>query len=153
MPTAEDQQRVQALFHSFRKVHHSFYQMLLKAASPHGVTPIQVLVMKVLSEHPRIGLADLAQRIQLGNSTTSGIIDRMEKAGLVVRERGTEDRRSVILTLTEKGADVWERTDSRRMELLEPLLSLPAEDIDHLMRTNERIVHILTSLREEQSND
>ncbi|TLS53696.1 MarR family transcriptional regulator [Paenibacillus antri] len=153
MPSKEDRERVQLLFQSFRNVNIAFHRMLVKAATPHGVTPVQVLVMRVLSERPRIGLAELAQRIQIGNSTASGIVDRMEKAGLVVRERGTEDRRSIVLSLTERGVDVWRKTDSRRMELLEPLLALPTEDIEHLVRINERITEIFNTYGEDTPQD
>ncbi|HZG57140.1 MarR family transcriptional regulator [Paenibacillus sp.] len=140
-PTA-DRQRLQDVFQSFRRVHQVFYQQLMRAAQPHGITPGQMMVMRVLTEREGIGLAELAERIHLNNSTTSGIVDRMEKAGLLAKRRGENDRRAVSLALTEAGADVWRRTDEARLELLSPLLALPPEDVDALMRIHESIVRL-----------
>jgi DNA-binding MarR family transcriptional regulator len=41
--------------------------------------------------------------VQLSSPTVSGILDRLERAGLVLRERGSSDRRKVWLRLTEAG--------------------------------------------------
>ena len=150
METTRDQQRVQDVFHSFRRVHQAFYQKLSKAAQPMGITPVQALVLKVLSERSPIGLTELAERIHLGNSTTSGIVDRLEKAGFVMRERETSDRRAVRLSLTDAGADLWRRTDASRMEMLRPLMQLSDSDIDALLNVHGKIVHILKTTGEDQ---
>jgi len=46
---------------------------------------------------------ELVRHVELGASTVNGIIDRLEAKGLVTRERSTEDRRRVLLTVTEAG--------------------------------------------------
>lgn len=143
METARGHDRVQDVFHSFRRVQQAFYQKLLKAAQPHGITPVQILVLKALSERSPMRLTELAERMHLGNSTTSGIVDRLEKAGLIARERGQTDRRAVKLSLTEAGAAVWQRTDETRMELLRPLLQLQDSDVDAILRIHDHIIHIL----------
>lgn len=145
----DDKQRVMDIFQSFREVNQAFFQVMMKAAHHHGVTPIQFMVMRVLSDHPDIGLTELAEKILLGNSTTSGIVDRMVKAGLVSRERSDEDRRSVTLKLTAKGEQIWEETDGTRMRLLHPLLEVSEEDQRNLHRIHEQIVQILHRVREE----
>ena len=48
-------------------------------------------------------MSKLSERIRAQNSTVTGIIDRMEQNGLVVRERSKEDRRVVFIRLTTKG--------------------------------------------------
>jgi len=151
-PTQE-LRRVQEVFYSFRRVHQIFYQKLLKAAQPYGITPVQVLVMRALSDGAGISLTELAERIHLGVSTTSGIVDRMEKAGLVARERLEADRRAVRLTLTDKGAAVWRNTNETRLKLLRPLLRLPKEDLDALLRIHEQIVQTLQTTGVETDNE
>lgn len=143
MEHTQELKRVQEVFHSFRRVNQMFHQTLMKAAQPHGITPVQIMVLRVLSENAGISQTELSERIYLGASTTSGIVDRMEKAGLVARERLEEDRRAVRLTLTEAGAAVWRETNETRMELLSPLLCLPEADIDALLRIHEEIILIL----------
>ena len=68
------------------------------------LTGPQLTVLKVLESVGDLSLSELSERIRAQNSTVTGIIDRMEREGLVVRARSTEDRRVVHIRLTEKGA-------------------------------------------------
>ena len=145
----DDKQRVIDIFQSFREVNQAFFQVMMKAAQHHRITPIQFMVLRVLSDNPEIGLTALAEKILLGNSTTSGIIDRMVKADLVTRERSDEDRRSVTLKLTAKGEQIWKDTDGTRMRLLHPLLEISEEDQRNLHRIHEQVAQILHRVREE----
>ncbi|MFC5702867.1 MarR family winged helix-turn-helix transcriptional regulator [Cohnella faecalis] len=148
----DDQQRVLDIFKSFREVNQAFFQGMQKAAQHHGVTPLQFMVLRILNNCPEIRLSELAEQLHLGNSTTSGIIDRMVKADLVSRERSDTDRRNVILKLTDKGNDMWKQTHQTRLERLAPLLELAEEDQAHLQRIHNQIVQILHRVREEETN-
>lgn len=50
-----------------------------------------------------VTVAEVAAAVQLSNTTVSRILDRLESSELIVRERGTVDRRKVLLWLTPKG--------------------------------------------------
>lgn len=70
----------------------------------YGLTATQLGVLKMLHDMGGgLNLSSLSQRIRLNNSTVTGIVDRMERDGLLVRERSGEDRRVVNLHLTAKG--------------------------------------------------
>ena len=56
-------------------------------ASRHGVTPTQLSVLKLLHEIGDLSLGTLSKEIRAHNSTVTGIVDRMEAAGLVERAR------------------------------------------------------------------
>src|SRR3954449_1081630 len=66
-------------------------------ASRYGVTPTQLSVLKLLQEIGDMSLGTLSKEIQAHNSTVTGIVDRMEAAGLVERARSDEDRRVSII--------------------------------------------------------
>ena len=51
----------------------------------------------------------LAKSTELSSGAMTNRLDRLEEAGLVRRLPDPEDRRSVIVELTEKGSDVWHR--------------------------------------------
>jgi DNA-binding MarR family transcriptional regulator len=53
-----------------------------------------------------IRLADLGRRAGLEPSTMTGVIDRMERDGLVCREDDPEDRRVQIIRLTDRGEEL-----------------------------------------------
>ena len=54
-----------------------------------GLTGPQLTVIKLLESLGDLSLSSLSERIRAQNSTVTGIIDRMEREGLVRRERST----------------------------------------------------------------
>ncbi|MFS0837195.1 MarR family winged helix-turn-helix transcriptional regulator [Paenibacillus sp. 1P03SA] len=149
----EKQERSHRIFQSYREVNHAFFQVLMKAAQLYGLTPVQLLTLKNLKEHPRIGLGELSEHILLGTSTTSGIVDRLVKAGLVSRERSETDRRSVTLKLTEKGLEQWNLVERDHMDRLYILASVSEEDQRQLERINTQILDILQKVRDEETHE
>ena len=57
-------------------------------------------------------MCDIAKRLLLDTNTVTPLLQRMEKAGLVIRQRGKEDTRQRIVTLTEKGMAMREQMAS-----------------------------------------
>ena len=78
------------------------------------ITPTQFGTMVIIGANPGIKQTDLAQAIQLDRSSIVPLIDRLEKGGLVTRERLHSDRRINALKLTPAG--------SRFLEKLVPLV-------------------------------
>src|ERR1700742_3147188 len=71
-----------------------------------GVTPTQLSVLKLLFEIGDLSLGKLSKEIRAHNSTVTGIVDRMEAAGLVERARSDEDRRVWIIRLLPAGKKI-----------------------------------------------
>ncbi len=81
----------------------SYYEARL---APFGLTPSQYLVFNVLWMEDGIGLCELGDRVTLDNATLTGIIDRMEKSGYVLRRPNPDDRRGILVFLTPKAREV-----------------------------------------------
>ncbi|MET9963725.1 MarR family transcriptional regulator [Streptomyces sp. NPDC006326] len=77
------------------------YRVVLKDL---GLTYPQYLVMLVLWEHGTMPVKQLGQHLRLDSGTLSPLLKRLEAAGLIRRERSSEDERSVHASLTEAGA-------------------------------------------------
>ena len=92
-------------------------------ATRHGVTPTQLSVLKLLAEIGDLSLGTLSKEIRAHNSTVTGIVDRMEAAGLVERARSDEDRRVWIIRLTTAGKKVAERARVSPWDLLRQALA------------------------------
>jgi DNA-binding MarR family transcriptional regulator len=75
-------------------------------AAGFGLTGPQLTVIKMLEELGDMSLSELSDKIRAQNSTVTGIVDRMEREALVVRNRSVEDRRVVHIRLTDKGKKV-----------------------------------------------
>ena len=70
-------------------------------------------VLVHLEESPDgIAMTELADQILYSKSGFTRLIDRMEEAGLVSRVRPPNDRRSILVAITDKGAETME--DARR---------------------------------------
>jgi len=69
----------------------------------YGLTVPQLAALHTIQRKHRIAVGGLAKEIHLSQGTVTGILDRLEKRGLVVRTRGNQDRRSVLVELTEAG--------------------------------------------------
>ena len=71
-----------------------------------GVTASQHLVLSTLAHEDGLALSEIGKRVFLDKPAISGLADRLEKDGLVIRKRYKTDRRVVRLFLTEKGRNV-----------------------------------------------
>jgi len=67
-----------------------------------GLTGPQLLALRVLAQAGELTVSALARNVSLSQSTTSEILRRLVKQGLVERKTG-EDRRSKIVRVTEEG--------------------------------------------------
>lgn len=93
-------------------------RLALRAASRFGLTPAQLGVLKALERAGEAGQSDLGERLRMGASTVTGIIDRMERDGLLARSRDGADRRVVKVRLTDRGARLAGRIRFDPMEVL-----------------------------------
>jgi DNA-binding MarR family transcriptional regulator len=87
----------------------SFEQML----KPHGITGTQYNVLRILRGAEPDGLCrnEVADRLLNRMPDATRLLDRMEEAGLVSRERSTVDRRLVTTRITKKGRQVVDGLD------------------------------------------
>ena len=76
---------------------------------PLGITYPQYLVLLVLWEKDRQPVNDIARRLMLETNTVTPLLQRMEKARLIVRTKGQEDSRQRIVSLTQKGIGMREQ--------------------------------------------
>ena len=86
------------------------------------LTGPQLTVVKMLETVGDLSLSDLSDRIRAQNSTVTGIIDRMEREGLVVRARSTQDKRVVHIRLTDKGERIAREIPIEPMEIFRSAL-------------------------------
>lgn len=77
--------------------------------SEHGLTFPQYLVLLVLWEKDAQPVNDIAKRLYLETNTVTPLIQRMEKGGIVTRNKGEKDARQMIVKLTSKGKELQEK--------------------------------------------
>ncbi len=76
-------------------------QKLMKES---GLTAPQLLVMQAIEREGAPSTSTLARQISVSQATMTRIIDRLERAGLVRRQKSSTDKRVVNISLTEPGS-------------------------------------------------
>jgi DNA-binding MarR family transcriptional regulator len=67
----------------------------------YGITGPQLVILQELSEHEDISVGELAKIVSLGQATVTGVLNRLEKRGFIIRKRSEEDKRRVYIRATE----------------------------------------------------
>lgn len=92
---------------------------LAEALKPHGITPTQYNVLRILRGAGEKGLcrSEVMERMIARVPDATRLLDRMEAAGLIARERSSEDRRFVTTYITEEGMELLAELDEAILEL------------------------------------
>jgi DNA-binding MarR family transcriptional regulator len=107
-------------------------------------------VLVQLEESPEgIRMNELAERILYSKSGFTRVVDRMEEAGLVQRVRPEHDRRSILVVLTDNGAETIERARRYHRHGIEQHFSqhLTDADVNALTRALEKVSRHARPLR------
>jgi len=97
---------------AFRYSLRQFMRFSEEAARSLGITPKKhqaLLAIKGFSSGRRIGIGELAERLQIRHHSTVELVNRMTADGFVVRESSGKDRRQVYVRLTKRGLDILEK--------------------------------------------
>ena len=87
---------------------HQVHQTFATALEQFNITPGQYGVLGCLWERGSCTPKEIAQILQLENSTVSGMLDRMQKRGLIDRVVDPSDRRSIRVVPSEEGMELKE---------------------------------------------
>jgi DNA-binding MarR family transcriptional regulator len=77
--------------------------------TPLGLTYTQYIVMMILWEKSSTTVKDLGLRLFLDSGTLTPLLKKLELDGLIIRQRDSNDERSVIITITGKGLSLREK--------------------------------------------
>jgi MarR family 2-MHQ and catechol resistance regulon transcriptional repressor len=87
----------------------TIYTRLSQTGSMHGLTISQFGVLEALYHLGPQAQNILGEKILKSNSNMTTVIDNLEKSGLVKRERAIDDRRKIIVHLSDTGLDLIQR--------------------------------------------
>ena len=110
------------------------------------VTPLQYHALVFLSLKDGLTMGGLCDKLLLAASTVTDLVDRMEAAGYVVRDRCASDRRVVRIRLTPAGLRVVQEVRRVRGNWLNSLLEgMAATDQEHLLASLRQLCALLRS--------
>jgi DNA-binding MarR family transcriptional regulator len=112
------------------QLHHLVQHVFADESRTHDLTPQQAQLLCRLMAGP-IGMTELRQFLHLEKSSLTGLVDRVERRGLVQRLRPTHDRRACDIALTSQGRRLANATHQAITDRLETL----AGDVHRADRT------------------
>ncbi len=92
-----------ALYSTSRAITKQYAPLLAKL----DVTYPQYLTLMVLWQRDGILVQEIASSLEIDQATATPLIQRLEKSGIVTRQRSKEDERKVQVFLTAKGRDLY----------------------------------------------
>ncbi|GHC05000.1 MarR family winged helix-turn-helix transcriptional regulator [Cerasicoccus arenae] len=99
------------LISEFRYTLRKFLGFSEAAAAGYGLSSQQYQALLAIEGFPGrnwVTVGELAEQLQIAHHSAVGLINRMEKIQLVSREKSSEDRRRVQVSLTPKGKGLLE---------------------------------------------
>jgi MarR family transcriptional regulator, lower aerobic nicotinate degradation pathway regulator len=114
--------------------------MLERRAAEHDLSIAQARLLGVLRDRTPT-MNELARLLGLDKSSISGLVDRAERRGLVIRIPSAEDKRAVLVGLTDEGRSLVSQAAARfGADLTAMLDPLPPSDRDALSAIVSRLL-------------
>lgn len=108
-------------------------------AAGHDLTPVQFAALSAIRQNPGVDQATLAGLIAYDPVTLSGVIDRLQKKGLVSRKVSETDRRARVVNLTPEGTALLSQTQPLVQALQDDILAgLSAQERTQLLALLEK---------------
>lgn len=97
----------------------AFHRKVAELFKPYGLSPTQYNVLRILRGAGKDGLpcGAIAERMVTRDPDITRLLDRLDKAGYITRERGQRDRRVVFTTITDAGLKVLKQLDKPVQEM------------------------------------
>ncbi|QKS71972.1 MarR family transcriptional regulator [Paenalkalicoccus suaedae] len=100
------------------------------------ITPPQFIALQWLHEYGDMTIGELSTKMYLACSTTTDLVDRMEKNELVERVKDTNDRRVVRIHLLDRGKTIIQEVINQRQEYLDNVLSGFSQENTDFLESN-----------------
>jgi DNA-binding MarR family transcriptional regulator len=122
-PTADFRRDAERLSHIILEMQRCFILRLCKELAPGNVSFPQFFLLAALDQQEVLTMSAIAQKMGHTTAAASGLVARLENLRYVVRTSAREDRRKVLVCITEKGSALVRRI---REEMVGNLMKIMA---------------------------
>jgi DNA-binding MarR family transcriptional regulator len=132
-----------------RRINKEISKRLVPIFREQKLSIVEISVLMRMNRRPACRASELATMIGIPSSTVTGILDRLERRGLIERRHDPNDRRSILITETQKTKDfVADLMTSMEDMLREAFRSMPDSRTQRLI---EDLRFILEALEQQSS--
>ena len=109
-----------------------------------GLTGPQLVVLQEIAHLGEVNVGEIARAVSLRQATVTGILERMEKRGLIIRRRSQHDKRRVLVSITDRGKTVLQEAPPLMQEtFVERFYSLQEWEQNMILVSLQRLVSIM----------
>ena len=142
--TNQNEYLVKEIVGSIRRLVRAVYLDSSKMSRRYGLTSAQTGILNQLYGHGPLSSAELSRKLHVTPSNITGVIDRLEKKGLVERIRKEGDRRVALIRLTDEGGRMGSQLpDPIELKLISELADLESEEVRRLGQSLDRLLHLI----------
>lgn len=132
-PEAEQDREIRSIIQQLRIVYRAMQEHSRWVERQCGVSAAQLWALWEMYKRPGMRVSQLSRSLSLHQSTTSNMLDKLEKKGLVERLRGGPDQRVVKVYLTQAGAAIVKQAPQPAQGTIsDALLRLPDQRLAQL---------------------
>ena len=134
---------ISEIMQSLRRIFKAIQDYSQEVSQKFGITGPQLWALKTISTSGRLPLGQLSKMMYLHPSTITGVVDRLEKKGHVVRDRVHKDRRIVMVKLTTKGKNTVSKAPNPiQGKMVYGLNRLKQKNLNSIYDAVEKLVEI-----------
>ena len=113
----------------------------------------EIMIFWLLYRKQEANMTEIAEYIHVPLNTATGIVSKMEKNEYILRSRLKEDKRVVVIKLTEKGiSQVKALVDEFTYYAMQIITSFSKEEMDVFFRMLKRVMEVLKQERKQEGN-
>src|SRR5690554_6297224 len=121
---------------------------LIKEQIGSDLTNDQHYTLRYINKVGSCTSTELADVFEVKKSAITAIINRLYEKGLIERTRDESDRRLVYLTLSDKGSELFSKTEERVHKLVETIIGeFSEEEIVQFLKTYGKLNDILLNIK------
>ncbi|SDI59062.1 MarR family winged helix-turn-helix transcriptional regulator [Natribacillus halophilus] len=139
--------RVEDIEKSLRRISYTIKQQGREILNHFPITLPQFIALQYLQEKGDLTIGELSSTMYLAFSTTTDLVDRLEKNGLVERVKDQRDRRVVSVHILSRGEDIIREVIQKRQEYLNDILDNFSE------KHTDQLQQMLATLHEEMEKE
>ncbi|WP_059104036.1 MarR family winged helix-turn-helix transcriptional regulator [Shouchella shacheensis] len=148
----EDHRQIEDIERSLRRIADLVKQKGREILAHFPITAPQFVALQWLNEYGDMTIGELSEKMHLACSTTTDLVDRMEKNELVERVKDKQDRRVVRIHLLEKGQVIIREVILKRQDYLAEMLDqFSGEQVDDLEKNLSLLLRTMIEQREVRS--
>jgi DNA-binding MarR family transcriptional regulator len=135
---------ISEVMQSLRRIFKGIQDYSHEVSSKFGITGPQLWALKTISQNGSLSLRDLSERMYLHPSTITGVVDRLEKKGYVIRKRDQVDRRVIYVGLTTEGRKLVRKAPNPAQgKMIYGLKHLKGRDLNLIYHSVRKLVEIM----------